>query len=88
MTPLMVTFRTFSFLDFLADLLQKSISVASNLFACCVFSVHVSAPYSRILWTRLLLLWFFFLYMKYDKWRWCRYARCLLCADSYYQHFG
>jgi hypothetical protein len=33
----MVTFWTFSFLDFLADLLQKSISVASNLFACCVF---------------------------------------------------
>jgi hypothetical protein len=41
MTSLTVTFRTFSFLDFLADLLQKSISVASNLFACCVFSVHV-----------------------------------------------
>jgi hypothetical protein len=34
----MVTFRTFSFLDFLADLLQKSISVASNLFACCMLS--------------------------------------------------
>jgi hypothetical protein len=51
MTSLMVTFRTFSFLDFLSDLLQKSISVASNLFACCVFSVHVSAPYSKILWT-------------------------------------
>jgi hypothetical protein len=42
MTSLMVTFRTFYFLDFLADILQKSISVASNLFACCVFSVHVS----------------------------------------------
>jgi hypothetical protein len=42
MTSLMVTFRTFSFLDFLADLLQKSISVASNLFSCCVFSVHVN----------------------------------------------
>jgi hypothetical protein len=41
----MVPFRTFSFLDFLADLLQKYISVASNLFTCCVFSVHVSAPY-------------------------------------------
>jgi hypothetical protein len=40
MISLMVTFRTFSFLDFLADLLQKSISVDSNLFACCVFSVH------------------------------------------------
>jgi hypothetical protein len=37
MTSLMVTFRTFSFLDFLADLLQKSISVASNLFACLRF---------------------------------------------------
>jgi hypothetical protein len=36
----MVPFRTFSILDFLADLLQKSISVASNLFACCVFSVR------------------------------------------------
>jgi hypothetical protein len=35
MTSLMVTFRTFSFLDFLADLLQKSISVAGNLFAAC-----------------------------------------------------
>jgi hypothetical protein len=22
------------------------------LFACCVFSVHVSAPYSKILWTK------------------------------------
>jgi hypothetical protein len=41
MTSLMVTFRTFSYLDFLADLLQKTISVASNLFACCVFSVCV-----------------------------------------------
>jgi hypothetical protein len=41
MISLMVTFRTLSFLDFLADLLQKSISVFSNLFACCVFSVHV-----------------------------------------------
>jgi hypothetical protein len=38
MISLMVPFWTFSFLDFLADLLQKSISVASNLFACCVFS--------------------------------------------------
>jgi hypothetical protein len=27
MTSLMVTFRTFSFLDFLADLLQKSIYI-------------------------------------------------------------
>jgi hypothetical protein len=34
MISLMVAFRTFSFLDFLADLLQKSISVAGNLFAC------------------------------------------------------
>jgi hypothetical protein len=51
MIALMVTFRTFSFLHFLADL-QKSISVSSNLFASCVFSVHVSAPYSRILWTK------------------------------------
>jgi hypothetical protein len=40
MISLMVPFRTFSFLDFLADFLQNSISVASNLFACCVFSVH------------------------------------------------
>jgi hypothetical protein len=23
------------------------------LLACCVFSVHVSAPYSKILWTKL-----------------------------------
>jgi hypothetical protein len=22
------------------------------LFACCVFSDHVSAPYSKILWTK------------------------------------
>jgi hypothetical protein len=51
MIRLMMPFRTFSFLDFVADLLQKSISVASNLFACCVFSVHVSAPNSKILWT-------------------------------------
>jgi hypothetical protein len=52
MISLMVKFRTFSFLDFLADLIQKSISVTSNLFACCVFSVHVSAPYSKILCTK------------------------------------
>jgi hypothetical protein len=52
MISLMVIFQTFSFLDFLADLPQKSISVASNLFVCCVFSVHVSAPYSKILWTK------------------------------------
>jgi hypothetical protein len=39
MITLMVPFQTFSFLDFVADLLQKSILVASNLFACCVFSV-------------------------------------------------
>jgi hypothetical protein len=62
MTSLMVTFQTSSFLNFLADLLQKSISVASNLFACCVFSVHVSTPYSKILWTKawymsFLVLW-------------------------------
>jgi hypothetical protein len=56
---LMVPFRTFSFHDFLADLLQKPISVSSNLFACCVISVHVSAPYSRILWTKAFLkIWF------------------------------
>jgi hypothetical protein len=30
MTSLMMTFGTFSFLDFVVDLLQKSISVASN----------------------------------------------------------
>jgi hypothetical protein len=35
MISLTVPFRTFSFLDFVADLLQKSISVASNLFVCC-----------------------------------------------------
>jgi hypothetical protein len=62
MIALMVPFRTFYFLDFLAHLLQKSISVASNLFACCVFCVHVSAPYSKILWTKacyisFLVLW-------------------------------
>jgi hypothetical protein len=48
MIALMVPFRILSALDFLVNLLQKSISVASNLFAGCVFSVHVSAPYSRI----------------------------------------
>jgi hypothetical protein len=45
MIALMVPFHNFSFPDFVVDLLQKSISVASKLFACCVFSVHVSAPY-------------------------------------------
>jgi hypothetical protein len=62
MISLMVTFQTFSCLDFLADLLQKSISVASNLFACCVFSVHVSAPYTRskILWTKASYISFWF----------------------------
>jgi hypothetical protein len=45
MTSLMVTFRTFSFLDFLAALLQKSISLASNSFVFCVFSVHNSYIY-------------------------------------------
>jgi hypothetical protein len=60
MISLMVTFRTFSFLDLLADLLQRSISVASNLFACCVFSVHVSAPYSKILLTKTWYISFFF----------------------------
>jgi hypothetical protein len=59
MISLMVTFRAFSFLYFLADLLQKSISVASNLFACCVFSVHVSVPYSKILWTKAWYTSFF-----------------------------
>jgi hypothetical protein len=51
MIALMMPFQTFSFLDFLPDLLKESFSVASNLFVCCVFSVHVSAPYSRILRT-------------------------------------
>jgi hypothetical protein len=51
MISLMVPFRTISFLDFLADL-QKSISAVSNLLACCVFSVHVSAPNNKILWTK------------------------------------
>jgi hypothetical protein len=62
MTSLMVPFRTFSFLHFLADLLQKSISVASNLFACCVFSVHVSAPYSKILRTKARRVYLDFLF--------------------------
>jgi hypothetical protein len=39
MTALTATFRTFSFLHFLADLLQKSVSVASNLIACCLKSI-------------------------------------------------
>jgi hypothetical protein len=52
MTSLMVTFRTFSFLDFLADLLQKSISDASNLFSCCVFSVHVPMQMMLIFWEK------------------------------------
>jgi hypothetical protein len=60
MISLMVPFRTFSFLYFLADLLQKSISVASNLFACCVFSVHVSTPYNKILWTKAWYISFWF----------------------------
>jgi hypothetical protein len=64
MTPLMVTFWTFSFLDFLADLLQKSISVSSNLFACHVFGVHVSAPYRKILWTKAWYMSFFFGFVK------------------------
>jgi hypothetical protein len=29
------------------------------LFACCVFSVHVSAPYSEILWTKAWYISFF-----------------------------
>jgi hypothetical protein len=41
MIALMVPFRTFSFLDFLANVLQKSISVASNLFACCVLLIII-----------------------------------------------
>jgi hypothetical protein len=36
MITLMLPFWTFFYLDFVADLLQKSISVAVNLFACCV----------------------------------------------------
>jgi hypothetical protein len=52
MISLMMSFRTFSFLDFLADLLQTSISVATNMFACCVISVHVSASYGKIIWTK------------------------------------
>jgi hypothetical protein len=63
MISLMVTFRNFPFLDFLADLPQKSISVASNLFACCVFSVHVSAAYSKILWTKAWYISFLVLWM-------------------------
>jgi hypothetical protein len=54
-----VPFQTFSVFDFLADLLQKSFSVASNLFAYCVFSVHVSAPYSITLWTKVWYIRFF-----------------------------
>jgi hypothetical protein len=60
MIALMVSFRTFSFLHFLADLLQKFISVASNLFASYVFSAHVSAPYSKILWTKAWYTSFWF----------------------------
>jgi hypothetical protein len=29
------------------------------LFACCVFSVHVSAPCSRIVWTEAWYISFF-----------------------------
>jgi hypothetical protein len=57
---------------FLADDLQKSISVASNLFARFVFSVHVSASYSKILWTKawymsFLVLWRTDLFRKFYK---------------------
>jgi hypothetical protein len=61
MISLTVPFRKFSLLDFLSDLLQKYISVASNLFACCVCSVHVSALYSKILWTKAWHIGCFFL---------------------------
>jgi hypothetical protein len=61
MTSLMLTFRTFSFLDFLADVLQKTISVAIYLFACCEFSVHVPYIYMYvyiyIYIRKLLALW-------------------------------
>jgi hypothetical protein len=29
------------------------------LFPCCVFNVHVSAPYSKILWTKAWYISFF-----------------------------
>jgi hypothetical protein len=64
MISLMVPFRAFSFLDFLADLLQKSISVASNLFACCVFSVHVSAVKYFGLKPGTYVFFFFFGFVK------------------------
>jgi hypothetical protein len=58
MIAVLVPFQIFSFLDFVAGLVQKFISVTSNLLACCMFSVHVSAPYSKILWTKAWYIMF------------------------------
>ena len=44
----------FPFLDFLAVLLQKSVSVAGRLLSRCVFIFRVSASYDRIIRTRPL----------------------------------
>jgi hypothetical protein len=65
---LILSFWTLSLTDFLADL-QKSISVASNLLASYVFSIHVSALYSKTPWTtdwytRVLVLWRIFLLQR------------------------
>jgi hypothetical protein len=80
MISLMVTFRIYSFLGFLADLLQKSISTASNLFACCAFSVHVSAPYSKILWTKDRYISFFG-FVK-DSFAYCNKCNCSLTINT------
>src|SRR5215475_10841470 len=42
------SFFIFSILDFLADLLNTSISVAKILFICLVGICHTSAPYSNL----------------------------------------
>jgi hypothetical protein len=80
MIALMVPFRTFSFLDFLADLLQKSISVVSNLFVSCVFSVKVYAPYSRILWTKAWYISFF----GFVKDSFAPLDKCLTCQSPFF----
>ena len=61
---LIVSLRTFSSLDYLAYLLQKSISIANNLSFCLFFKVQVSNPYRTTLWK--IILYFFLFCTCYD----------------------
>jgi hypothetical protein len=51
------------------------------LLACCVFSVHVSAPYSKILWTKAWYISFFW----FCEGQFCSKRQSLTCQSPIFK---